>query len=71
MKCGYHTVGVIYDTVKVVTMHLKFGVINTSHAASYITPHFLQCRSLYIAIASDHDSDTVETIKSSGAAPYS
>ena len=36
--CGYHTIGVIYDTVEVATYHTKIGVIATS--VSYITPHF-------------------------------
>ena len=30
MKCAYHTVGVIYDTVEVAVTLMKIGVINTS-----------------------------------------
>ena len=30
MKCAYHTVGVIYDTVEVAVTLIKIGVINTS-----------------------------------------
>ena len=40
MKCAYHTVGGMYDTVEVAVTLNKVGVINNSPAVSYITPHF-------------------------------
>ena len=40
MKCAYHTVGVIYDTVEVAVTLIKIGVTNTSPAVSYITLRF-------------------------------
>ena len=40
MKCAYHTIGVIHDTVKVVAIysHTKLGVVYTSqcHILHYI-----------------------------------
>ena len=45
MKCGYHTIGVIYDTMKVHGNHSKFGVINTSQC--HISHHIFDSVELH------------------------
>ena len=41
MKCAYHTVGVLYDTVEVAVTLIKIGVINTSQC--HILHQFFMC----------------------------
>ena len=43
MKCAYHTVGVIYDTVEVAVTLIKIGVINTSYVQCHILHHIFMC----------------------------
>ena len=53
MNCGYHTVGVIYDTVKSGN-HSIFGVINTSQC--HILHHIFTVRIQEITKVFCHES---------------
>ena len=48
MKCGYHTIGVIYDTVKVKITPKYIGEVGSRHfTVSYITTHFYTVGTIY------------------------
>ena len=61
MKCAYHTIGAIYDTVKVAVTLIKIGVINTSQSCHIIIPHFMCSIEQVSFVIFSYDIETMES----------